>query len=170
MKRSLFLATFLLLIRFNEIAGMSKKVNIRNKKASFEYELIDKFEAGIQLTGPEIKSIRASKASIMEAYCFFIGSELWIKGMHISPYEPASYNNTPPTRDRKLLLNKKEIEKLQKELKNKGLTIIPIRVFIADSGFAKVDIALARGKKVHDKRHDLKEKDDKRSMDRAMKI
>lgn len=147
-----------------------KKVNIRNKKASFEYELIDKYEAGIQLTGPEIKSIREGKASIMEAYCFFQRSALWIKSMHISPYGPASYNNAPPTRDRKLLLNKKEIEKLEKELKNKGLTIIPTRVYIADSGYAKVEIALARGKKVHDKRHDLKDKDDKRAMDRAMKV
>lgn len=149
---------------------MSKRINIRNKKASFEYELIDKYEAGIQLTGPEIKSIREGKASIMEAYCFIQRAELWIKSMHISPYGPASYNNTPPTRDRKLLLNKKEIEKLQKELKNKGLTIIPTRVFIADSGYAKVEIALARGKKVHDKRQDIKEKDDKRAMDRAMKV
>lgn len=90
--------------------------------------------------------------------------------MHISPYEPASYNNTPPTRDRKLLLNKKEIEKLEKELKNKGLTIIPIRVYLSDSGYAKVQIALAKGKKMHDKRNDLKDKDDKRTMDRAMKI
>ena len=164
------MATFLFLSRFKEIAGMSKRVNIRNKKASFEYELIDKYEAGIRLTGPEIKSIREGKASIMEAYCFFMRSELWIKSMHISPYGPASYNNTPPTRDRKLLLNKKEIEKLQKELKNKGLTIIPIRVYIADSGYAKVEIALAKGKKVHDKRQDIKEKDDKRAMDRAMKV
>lgn|SRR5690606_9441073 len=149
---------------------MSKQVNIKNKKASFEYELIDKIEAGIQLTGPEIKSVRENKASIMEAYCFFKNSELWIKGMHISPYEPASYNNTPPTRDRKLLLNKKEIEKLEKELKNKGLTIIPVRVYLSDSGYAKVQIALARGKKMHDKRNDLKDKDDKRAMDRAMKM
>lgn len=149
---------------------MSKQVNIKNKKASFEYELIDKIEAGIQLTGPEIKSVRENKASIMEAYCFFKNSELWIKGMHISPYEPASYNKTPPTRDRKLLLNKKEIEKLEKELKNKGLTIIPVRVYLSDSGYAKVQIALARGKKMHDKRNDLKDKDDKRAMDRAMKM
>lgn len=149
---------------------MSSKVNIKNKKASFEYDLIDKYEAGIQLTGAEIKSVRAGKASIMEAYCFFKNSELWIKSMHISPYEPASYNNTPPTRDRKLLLNRKEIEKLEKELKNKGLTIIPIRVYLADSGYAKVQIALARGKKMHDKRNDLKDKDDKRAMDRAMKL
>lgn len=146
-----------------------KQVNIRNKKASFEYELVDKYEAGIQLTGPEIKSIRAGKASISEAYCFIKNSELWIKGMHVSPYEPASYNNTPPTRDRKLLLNKKEITKLQKDLTNKGFTVVPLRVYIAESGYAKVEIALARGKKLHDKRQDLKEKDDKRAIDRALR-
>ncbi len=145
-------------------------VNIKNKKAGFEYELIDKYEAGIKLTGGEIKSVRASKASIMEAYCFLKNGELWIKSMHISPYGPASYNNPPMTRDRKLLLNKREIEKLEKELKNKGLTIIPIRVYIAESGYAKVQISLARGKKIHDKRNDLKDKDDKRAMDRAMKV
>lgn len=146
-----------------------KQVNIRNRKASFEYELIDKYEAGIKLTGPEIKSIRAGKASIAEAYCFMKDAELWIKGMHISAYEPASYNNINPTRDRKLLLNKKEINKLQKDLTNKGFTIVPLRLYIADSGYAKIEIALAKGKKLHDKRQDLKEKDDKRAMDRALR-
>lgn len=148
---------------------MSQPINIKNKKASFEYEFIDKFEAGIQLTGPEIKSIRAGKASINEAYCFFKNAELWIKQMHISPYEPASYNNAPSIRDRRLLLNRKEIDKLEKELKNKGLTIIPVHLYISESGYAKVQIVLARGKKTHDKRDDLKSKDDKRAMDRAMK-
>lgn len=145
------------------------QVNIRNKKASFEYELIDKYEAGIQLTGAEIKSIREGKASIKEAYCFFKSGELWIKNMHISPYEPASYNNESPTRDRKLLLNKGELVKLQKSLKDKGLTIVPTKVYIAESGYAKVEVALARGKKLHDKRESLKAKQDKRAMDRAMK-
>lgn len=145
------------------------QVNIRNKKASFEYELIDKYEAGIKLTGAEIKSIREGKASIKEAYCFFKSGELWIKNMHISPYEPASYNNESPTRDRKLLLNKGELIKLQKSLKDKGLTIVPTKVYIAESGFAKVEVALARGKKLHDKRETLKAKQDKRAMDRAMK-
>jgi len=149
----------------------SREVNIKNKKANYEYELIDKYDAGIQLTGPEIKSVRASKASISEAYCFLRKGELWIKSMHISPYEPASYNNPiTPTRDRKLLLNKKEIEKLEKAMKNKGLTIVPLKVYIAASGYAKVKISLARGKKQHDKRHDLKEKQDKRAIDRALKI
>lgn len=145
------------------------QVNIRNKKASFEYELIDKYEAGIKLTGAEIKSIREGKASIKEAYCFFKSGELWIKNMHISPYEPASYNNESPTRDRKLLLNKGELVKLQKSLKDKGLTIVPTKVYIAESGYAKVEVALARGKKLHDKRESLKAKQDKRTMDRAMK-
>lgn len=146
------------------------KVNIQNKKARFEYELIDKYEAGIKLTGPEIKSIRAGKASIAEAYCYLKAGELWIKGMHISAYKPASFNNESPIKDRKLLLHKKEIEKLEKSMKNKGLTIVPLKVFIAGSGYAKVNIALARGKKLHDKRQDLKDKQDKRAMDRAMKI
>ncbi len=148
---------------------MSKPVNIRNKKANFEYELLDKYTAGIQLTGPEIKSVRASKASILEAYCYLRNSEMWIKGMHISNYNPASYNNAPNIRERKLLLNRAEIEKIEKAMKNKGLTIIPLKVFIASSGFAKIDIAVARGKKMHDKREDLKAKDDRRAMDRAMK-
>lgn len=145
------------------------QVNIKNKKAAYEYELIDKYEAGIKLLGSEIKSIRAGKASIKEAYCFFKNGELWIKNMHISPYAPASYNNESPTRDRKLLLHAKELEKLEKALKDKGLTIVPTRVYIAESGYAKVQIALARGKKLHDKRETLKAKQDKRAMDRALK-
>ena len=144
-------------------------VNIKNKKASFEYEFIDKYEAGIQLTGGEIKSIRAGKASIAEAYCFLKNGELFIKGMHISPYGPASYNNVPMTRDRKLLLNRKEIEKIQKTMKNKGLTIIPVKLYLSESGYAKLQISVARGKKLHDKRDDLKAKQDKRAMDRALK-
>ncbi|MEM9052032.1 MAG: SsrA-binding protein [Bacteroidota bacterium] len=148
-----------------------KEINIRNKKAKFEYELIDKYDAGIQLTGAEVKSVRASKASIAEAYCFLKKHEVWIKSMHISPSEPASYNNPiSPIRDRKLLLNKNEIEKLEKAMKNKGLTIVPLKVFLSETGYIKVRIALARGKKYHDKRQDLKEKQDKRAMDRALKI
>jgi len=148
-----------------------KEINIRNKKARFEYELIDKYDAGIQLTGAEVKSVRASKASIAEAYCFLRNSEVWIKSMHVSPYEPASYNNPiSPIRDRKLLLNRNEIEKLEKSMKNKGLTIVPVKVFLSESGYIKIRIALARGKKHHDKRQDLKEKQDKRAMDRALKM
>lgn len=148
---------------------MSNQINIKNKKASFEYEFIEKFTAGIQLTGTEIKSIRAGKASIVEGYCFLKDNELFIKNMYIAEYEQGSYNNHNPKRDRKLLLNRTEINKLIKKKKDVGLTIVPLKVFINKKGYAKLDIALAKGKKLHDKRHDLKDKDAKRQMDRAMK-
>lgn len=148
---------------------MSNQINIKNKKAKFEYEFLEKFTAGLQLFGTEIKSIRAGKASIMEGYCFVNNGEVFIKNMYIAEYEQASYNNHEPRRDRKLLLNRTEIDKLVKKKKDVGLTIIPLSLFINGKGFAKLDIALAKGKKIHDKRHDLKAKDDKRSMDRAMK-
>lgn len=148
---------------------MSNQINIKNKKASFEYEFIEKFTAGIQLTGTEIKSIRAGKASIVEGYCFLKDSEVFIKNMYIAEYDQGSYNNHNPKRDRKLLLNKTEINKLVKKKKDVGLTIVPLKVFINKKGYAKLDIALAKGKKLHDKRHDLKDKDAKRQMDRAMK-
>lgn len=146
-----------------------KNINIKNKKASFEYNLLDKFTAGIQLTGTEIKAVRMSKASITEAYCLFLNDDLWVRNMHINIYEPASYNNHEPNRDRKLLLTKKELEKISKKMNSQGLTIIPLRLFIAESGYAKLDIAVAQGKKIHDKRDTLKEKEQKRAMDRAMK-
>lgn len=146
-----------------------KDINIKNKKASFEYNLLDKFTAGLQLTGTEIKAIRESKASIVEAYCLFINDELWVRNMHINIYDPGSYNNHQPTRDRKLLLNKRELEKISKKMKDKGLTIVPLRLFIAESGYAKLNIAIAKGKKVHDKRDSLKEKEQKRAIDRALK-
>jgi SsrA-binding protein len=148
---------------------VSNQINIKNKKAKFEYEFLEKFTAGLQLFGTEIKSIRAGKASIMEGYCFVNNGEVFIKNMYIAEYEQASYNNHEPRRDRKLLLNRTEIEKLVKKKKDVGLTIIPLSLFINGKGYAKLDIALAKGKKIHDKRHDLKAKDDKRSMDRAMK-
>jgi SsrA-binding protein len=148
---------------------VSNQINIKNKKAKFEYEFLEKFTAGLQLFGTEIKSIRAGKASIMEGYCFVNNGEVFIKNMYIAEYEQASYNNHEPRRDRKLLLNRTEIDKLVKKKKDVGLTIIPLSLFINGKGFAKLDIALAKGKKIHDKRHDLKAKDDKRSMDRAMK-
>jgi len=141
-------------------------VNIKNKKARFEYAFIEKFTAGIQLTGTEIKSIRDAKVSIAEAYCHFRGSELFVKGMHIAEYDPASYNNHDPLRERKLLLNKRELLKLLKKLKNKGLTVIPLRLYINDNGYAKLEIALAQGKKIHDKRDSLKQKDIQRDIDR----
>ena len=148
---------------------MSNQINIKNKKARFEYEFLEKFTAGLQLYGTEIKSIRAGKASIVEGYCYVHNGEVFIKNMYISEYEQGSYNNHEPLRDRKLLLNRKEIDKLIKKKKDVGLTIVPLSLFINGKGYAKIDIALARGKKLHDKRHDLKDKDAKRSMDRAMK-
>ncbi len=146
-----------------------KQINIRNKRASYEYSLLDKFTAGIQLSGTEIKSIREGKASIAEAYCLFINDELWVRSMHVNVYDPGSYNNHEPTRDRKLLLTKRELEKISKKIVSQGLTIIPLRLFIAESGYAKLDIAIAQGKKVHDKRESIKEKEQKRAIDRAMK-
>lgn len=148
---------------------MSTSINIKNKRASFEYEFLETFTAGIQLTGTEIKSIRAGKASIIEGYCFIKDGELFIKNMYIAEYDKGTYNNHEPKRDRKLLLNRSELEKLEKKKKDVGLTIIPLKVFINNKGFAKMDIALAKGKKLHDKRNDLKNKDAKREMDRVMK-
>lgn len=148
---------------------MQKPINIKNKRAKFEYHLLDTFTAGIVLTGTEIKSIRDSKASILEAYCIFDNGEVFIRNMHITAYENGSYYNHKPRGDRKLLLNKKEIQKIEKFLKVKGNTVIPLKIFLSDKGWAKIDIATAQGKKLHDKRQDLKEKDDKRDMDRAMK-
>lgn len=148
---------------------MSSIVSIKNKKAKFEFHLEEEYVAGIQLTGSEIKSIRNSKASIMEAYCIFIDEELFVRNMHIAEYENASYYNHKPRRDRKLLLNKLELNKLIKKTKIKGSSIIPTHLFINSDGRAKLRIYLASGKKLHDKREDLKQKDAKREMDRAMK-
>ena len=145
------------------------KINIKNKRARFEYHIEDTFVAGIQLSGTEIKSIRMNKASILEAYCIFSDGEMWIRNMHINAYENGSYYNHTPRADRKLLLNRKEIDKIEKYLKDKGNTVIPLKMFISDKGWAKVEIGLAKGKKLHDKREDLKAKDDKRDMDRALK-
>lgn len=144
-------------------------VNIRNKKASFEYFFVETYTAGIVLTGTEIKSIRQGKASLVDSYCYIHNGEIWVKGMNISPYFFGSYNNHESKRDRKLLLTKREIHKLQEATKQVGFTIIPILVFIDAKGRAKVDIALAKGKKEYDKRQTLKEKEDKREMDRAIK-
>ncbi len=145
-------------------------VQIKNKKATFEYFLVDVFTAGIVLTGTEIKSIRLGKASLVDTYCTIINGEMWIKNMSISPYFYGSYSNHEMKRDRKLLLNKREIRRLQEATKQAGFTIIPILVFIDDKGRAKMDIALAKGKKMYDKRQTLKEKEDRREMDRAKKI
>ena len=148
---------------------MSDHINIKNRKASFEYLLLDKYVAGIQLLGTEIKSIRNNKASIAEAYCLFIARDLWIRNMHIAEYSHGSYNNHEPKRDRKLLLNRQELDKLRKKLNEKGLTLIPVRLFVNKKGLAKLEISLAQGKKLYDKREDMKAKDAKRQMDREMK-
>ncbi len=144
----------------------SNSVNIKNRKARFEFEFIDTSVAGIMLTGTEIKSIREGKASLQEAYCYFKNEELFIKGMNVTPYAEATYFNHDPVRERKLLLKKKEIEKWQSKLEEKGLTIVPVRLFLNDRGLAKLEIALAKGKKIYDKRENIKERDSKREMDR----
>ena len=144
-------------------------VNIKNKKASFEYFFVETFTAGIVLTGTEIKSIRLGKASLVDTFCYINNHEVWVKGMNISPYFYGSFSNHEARRDRKLLLNKREIYKLEDATKQPGYTIVPTLVFIDDHGRAKVNIALCRGKKEYDKRQTLKEKEDRREMDRAMK-
>jgi SsrA-binding protein len=143
-----------------------KIINIKNKKASFEFEFIDKYIAGVQLTGTEIKSIREAKVSLTEAYCYFRRGELFIKQMHIAPYSMAASYNHDPVRERKLLLTKQELSKMENKFSEKGLSVIPIRIFINDRGLAKMEIALARGKKIHDKRESIKEKDSKRELER----
>ena len=145
-------------------------VQIKNKKASFEYFFIEEFTAGIVLTGTEIKSIRLGKASLVDTYCTILNGEMWVKGMNISTYVYGSYNNHSAKRDRKLLLTKREIQKLASATKQTGYTIVPTLVFIDENGRAKMDIALCKGKKQYDKRQTLKEKEDRREMDRAMKV
>lgn len=146
-----------------------QKINIRNKRASFEFEFIDTFTAGIQLFGTEIKSIRAGKASLVDSFCYFNRNELYVKGMHISEYKFGSYYNHEEKRERKLLLNRKELDKLDRKTKESGLTIVPIKIFLNQKGFAKMEIALCKGKKHYDKRESLKQKDHKREIDRMMK-
>lgn len=152
-----------------ELLRKKSPVSIRNKKASFEYFFIETYTAGIVLTGTEIKSIRQGKASLVDSFCYIHNGEIWVKGMNVSPYFFGSYNNHEAKRDRKLLLNKREIYRLQEATKQVGHTIVPILVFIDGHGRAKVDIALAKGKKEFDKRQTLKEKEDRREMDRAVK-
>lgn len=152
-----------------ELKRKKSQVNIKNKKASFEYFFVETFTAGIVLTGTEIKSIRLGKASLVDTFCYINNHEVWVKGMNISPYFYGSFSNHEARRDRKLLLNKREIYKLEDATKQPGYTIVPTLVFIDDHGRAKVNIALCRGKKEYDKRQTLKEKEDRREMDRAMK-
>ncbi|NDV69515.1 SsrA-binding protein SmpB [Dysgonomonas sp. 25] len=144
-------------------------INIKNKRATFDYELLETFTAGIVLTGTEIKSIRLGKASLVDTFCMLEKGEMWVRNMNISEYFYGSYNNHAARRDRKLLLNKKELKKIERMVKETGYTIVPTRLFLNDRGLAKLNIAVARGKKQYDKRQSLREKDDKRQMDRAMK-
>ncbi|WP_304144635.1 SsrA-binding protein SmpB [Mesoflavibacter zeaxanthinifaciens] len=150
---------------------MQKKINILNKKAKFQYEILDKYTAGIVLTGTEIKSIRDSKASIAESFCEFNDrGELFVINMTIQEYVFGNYYNHKPKAERKLLLNRRELKKLEKEVNTSGLTIIPLRLFINEKGLAKLDIALAKGKKLYDKRETIKDRDNKRNLDRIKKI
>lgn len=138
---------------------MNKTINISNRRASFEYFFLETYTAGVVLTGTEIKSIRDGKVNLTDAYCVFLDNELYVHHLHISPYEKGTYANHNPTRDRKLLLKKREMKKLALKLKDQGLTIIPTRLFINEKGLAKIDIALAKGKKLYDKRDSIKERD-----------
>lgn len=148
----------------------SNNIRLRNKKATFLYEIVETYTAGIQLLGTEIKSIRGGKASLTESYCAFKEDELFIVNMNISEYDLGGYVNHEPRRDRKLLLNRQELNKLEKKTKERGFTIVPLSLFINSKGLVKVDIALARGKRQFDKRNDLKDKDNKRELDRMKKI
>ena len=146
-----------------------KSISITNRKAKFEYQLLDTYTAGIQLQGTEIKSLREGNANLTESYCYVQNGEAWITGMYIAEYDHGSYMNHEPKRLRKLLLNKKEINKVASALQDIGVTIVPLKLYITDKGWAKLEIALAKGKKLYDKREDLKQKDDKRQIDRALK-
>ncbi|MDR0421960.1 MAG: SsrA-binding protein [Proteiniphilum sp.] len=144
-------------------------INIRNKRATFDYELVETFTAGIVLTGTEIKSIRLGKAGLTDTYCLFERGELWVRNMHIAEYFYGTYNNHSARRDRKLLLNRNELRKLSRLTKETGFTIIPVRLFLSERGLAKLTVAVAKGKKQYDKRQSLRAKEDKRSIDRMFK-
>ena len=144
-------------------------INIKNRKAKFQYEFLDKYVAGIKLAGTEIKAIRQGKASIAESFCEFQDGELYVINMHVEEYSHATHFNHNPKSERKLLLQKRELRKLEKEVKNGGLTIIPLRLFINDRGLAKLQITLAKGKKLYDKRETIKDRDNKRKLDRIKK-
>lgn len=147
----------------------NNQINIKNRRATFDFEIIESFTAGLVLTGTEIKSIRQGKAGLTDTFCFINNHEVWVKNMHIAEYFYGSYNNHAARRDRKLLLNKKEIEKLEKYNDISGFSIVPLRLFINERGYAKLVVAIAKGKKVYDKRQSIKEREDKRMMDRMMK-
>ena len=148
---------------------IKSSVIIKNKRATFDFELLSTYTAGIVLVGTEIKSIRSGKAGLVDTYCFFINNELWVKNMNISEYFYGSYNNHLPRRDRKLLLNRKELDKIRRLTKETGFTIVPIQLYLDEKGLAKLQIAVAKGKRSYDKRETLKVKDDKRMMERVMK-
>lgn len=149
--------------------AISSQINIKNKRASFEYHLLDKYVAGLQLLGTEIKSIREGKANINDSFCSFFEDGLYIRNMHIAEYSFGSFYNHEAKRDRKLLLTKKELKKLKEKGEERGFTIVPLRIFINERGYAKIEIALAQGKKDFDKRETIKERDTKRELDRVMK-
>ncbi|MBO7188128.1 MAG: SsrA-binding protein SmpB [Tidjanibacter sp.] len=144
-------------------------INIKNKKAYFDYEILEEYVAGIQLAGTEIKALRQGKASLVDCYCYMSGGEMFVRGMNIAEYDWGTYNNHIPKRDRKLLLNRKELNKIERTLQDKGITAVGLRIFINERGLAKLLIGVARGKKQYDKRETLKEKDAKREMDRFSK-
>lgn len=147
-------------------SSIVKRVDIRNRRASFEYSFLETYTAGIVLTGTEIKSVRQGKVNLQDAYCLLLNDELYIRQMNISLYSEGTHYNHEPLRDRKLLLTKREIRRLTENLKDQGLTIVPVRMFTTDRGFAKIDIALAKGKKLYDKRDSIKERDVQRDMQR----
>jgi SsrA-binding protein len=149
---------------------MANKIEIKNKRASHDYEFLEKYTAGIVITGTEIKSIRLGKANIIDGFCAFRDGELWIRNIDIAEYANRGYVTHDPKQERKLLLNKKELKKLERKVKEKGLTIVATRMFISDSGYAKVNIALAKGKKDYDKREDIKKRDTKRDDARLRKV
>ncbi len=148
------------------MAKISNTVNIENRRAKFDYQFLDTYTAGLVLKGTEIKSIREGKAGLSDSYCYFKNDELFVKNFHITEYADASFYNHEPLRERKLLLSRQELNKLHKKVKDQGLTIVPVKLFINDRGFAKLNIALAKGKKSYDKRDDIKKKDIEREMNR----
>ena len=147
----------------------SNNINIKNRRATFDYEIIEQFTAGMVLTGTEIKALRQGKAGLTDCYCLCENREIWVKNMYIAEYSYGSYNNHSTHRDRKLLLNRKEINRLAKAAEQPGFSIIPLRVFIDERGYAKMDLAIARGKKLYDKRQSIKEREDKRNIQRMMR-
>lgn len=156
------------------MAGKKKartsRVSIRNRRATFDYEIVERFTAGIVLVGPEVKSIRMGKAGLADSYCYFVDNELWVKNMYVAEYTFVSFNKKDERRERKLLLQRKELHKLQQAVKNPGSTIVPLELFINDKGLAKLVIGLARGKKQYDKRAAIKDREDKRKMDAARRF